>query len=115
MLLNKEGYWRSKLHPRLPIPKHKGSGWKGRADFLRDYWYAKRKATRKVSNDENHICLCCGQVASNIEYTLGEWQWPDSYEHYIKIHGVRPTDEFIRFIKAASADRSNKRVSIIDL
>ncbi len=33
------------------------------------------------------------------EYNNGDWVWPEDFAfHYVKMHRVKPSDEFLRFI-----------------
>lgn len=42
-----------------------------------------------------------GEGLGCAEYELDDWAWPGDFaEHYVRTHRVKPTDEFITFVKS---------------
>jgi hypothetical protein len=100
----KEGFWYSEWEPHLPMPI--GSGWLGQeAKTLA----AKLEAVEKWAKCEGYMgsswCRLCpstsprGRMNGSHEYELDGWTWPEGLIHYIRIHNLKPSDEFIVFIE----------------
>lgn len=42
-----------------------------------------------------------GEYLGCIEYELDAWSWPGDFaEHYVRTHRVKPSDEFLTFVKS---------------
>jgi len=44
------------------------------------------------------ICDSQGRDMGYREFHVGDWVWPEGYRHYIEVHNVKPSDEFMAFI-----------------
>lgn len=91
------GYWRSQWQPDLPNP----------LDFVdRDWSPAERDrvidhldggqefaAWRGISN-----CRFCNRMNGSRCLTDGIFVWPEGFSHYLREHGVRPDEEFVRWV-----------------
>ena len=45
-------------------------------------------------------CRLCGQKNGSLEYTDGEYVWPEGLAHYVADHAVRLPSEFVRKVDA---------------
>ena len=98
-LKNREGYWRSKSEPNLPLPVAGEVAWKGKRRFL--------EALNKLeaSEDTHHLaykgwstCRICECSNGSSSYSSGNWVWPSGFTHYVITHNVRPSLAFQEFI-----------------
>lgn len=102
----KEGFWYSKDEPNLPKPKQmkETSEWvskKRPRKFSILLSHVEKKAICKGSKGSS-ICRICKNRNGSRTFFYKNWEWPDGLMHYIKNHNVKPSKEFIRFIKANS-------------
>lgn len=63
--------------------------------------YVEKKAICKGSKGSS-ICRICKNRNGSCTFFYKNWEWPNGLIHYIKDHNVKPSKEFIRFIKANS-------------
>lgn len=103
---NIEGYWYSKSHKDLPMPvetKDPDSKW-----ISHKYQFLKRldKAEELAEVDSfkgSSSCRICGCRNGSKEFRLRyksvTWKWPSGFRHYLIEHNVKPSKEFIKFIK----------------
>lgn len=82
------------------MPVENAEPWVGQSEFLAKLnlveEMAKRTAYRGLS-----LCRCCRAINGSVTYEHGGWEWPSGFRHYVDAHNVRPTDEFIEFVKKA--------------
>jgi len=43
-------------------------------------------------------CRVCGQNNGSLEFTDGYYFWPEGFEYYVREHGVRLPDSFVRHV-----------------
>ena len=53
------------------------------------------RATVKTSYRGMAQCRVCSKFLGNSDMTIGSFEFPSKYEHYVTEHGVRPPEEFI--------------------
>lgn len=41
-------------------------------------------------------CRCCGKMNGSREFSYKGWNWPEGFRHYIEIHNVVPSAEFLK-------------------
>lgn len=92
----KEGLWRSRIEPDLPMPVT-DVDWPERAAFLERLEAVERDA-RKSHYKGFSICRVCDEVNGSSSFTLDGWEWPDGLAHYLRDHGVRPSADFEAFV-----------------
>jgi hypothetical protein len=95
-----EGYWRrTSLEDEsgLPFPVSESKPWKGRDTFLAALARKEEMAEEVVYRGWSS-CRLCNSANGHSEYWLDPWKWPEGLRHYVELHNVRPTDEFVSFI-----------------
>jgi hypothetical protein len=115
-----ESYWRpsrtSKIEDsegvRLPYPKkYKGSPWQTKDIFIKKLQDTEKKLkTEKkyteYEKSEYKDCLLCDK--KNVTkgfFQINKFRWEDGLIHYITVHDIKPSDEFIDFIFRYQLDR----------
>jgi hypothetical protein len=93
------GYWRSETHPEWPDP----------ADLVDPQWDAQERHMVTMYLASGTIartymgfspCRLCGRQNGSLEYTDGEFIWPEGLAHYLDGHAVRlPTALVSRVIE----------------
>ncbi len=93
-----EGFWRKTEaeNSKLPWPISSPS-WPGREAFLARLTLVQKSATG-VDYMGYSACRLCGKQNGASQYTLGNWTWPEGFEHYVREHDVRPSAHFERFV-----------------
>lgn len=95
----REGFWKSDAEPDLLMPVAQDESWKGQGAFLTLLLgvelFTKSTAFRGMS-----ICRICKTWNGNATFELDGWEWPSGLAHYIKEHNVKPSNDFIEFIRA---------------
>jgi len=93
-----EGYWYSKYSPQYPMPI--------KNVLTQDQSNTIYKLIKKRERSANKI-LYRGFSHSRIddsrlgcaEYETDTWRWPGDFAgHYVLKYGVRPSDEFLKYI-----------------
>lgn len=97
MLRNKEGFWWSKSEPKLPHPIPLKRAWPGKAPFLRMLDRAEISASVERFRGFS-TCRVCSVRNGISEFRTDEWSWPSGLRHYIEVHNVKPSPEFIAYI-----------------
>jgi hypothetical protein len=117
-----ESYWRNnkKENDRdsfgklFPFPEEKHKKWAGQEQFL-EQLKNKEKNIKLVKFNRNKNCLLCNKKnINNGKFIDAEFIWEDGLKHYIEIHNIKPTDEFIEFIYLykliTNKNQLNKRI-----
>lgn len=104
----REGFWRSSMEPDLPMPVP-DPNWTGGPDLLAALAIVERRATphrfRGVSR-----CRICDRGNGNTTFELDGWEWPSGLAHYVRDHGVRPSDDFVAFVLNRAGGVATARV-----
>jgi hypothetical protein len=92
-----EGYWYSRHTPQFPKPVPNDQPWEGQAEFL------KALSKKEVGGPQHRfkgfsLCRICECINGSTEYESGEWSWPSGLRHYVEVHNVKPSDEFIEWV-----------------
>lgn len=95
----REGFWRSVDEPHLPEP-HIDVDWADRDRFLSRLAELERQANT-ITFRGFSICRICGNRNGSATNSLGAWEWPSGYGHYLRDHGVRPSPGFEAFVNHA--------------
>lgn len=120
--LNQEGFWYSKTEQHYPMPVHTDiehplkhriiKAYKALLDedrfnphrddsfrtnknviFYRGSSYCRICASDKQYDKVNNkILLSMGSR----QYVLNGWEWPEGYLHYIEVHNVMPSKEWLK-------------------
>ena len=92
-----EGYWNNTAnrYPEYPMPVQADEPFENKCEILKLLTTAENRAVvnhyRGWSN-----CRCCGTHNGSTEFALGGWLWPEGFRHYVEVHNVKPTDEFLK-------------------
>jgi hypothetical protein len=93
-----EGFWRA--HPdeesKLPWPVPVDR-WPARAAFLDSLSYIEAIADRIAYRGYSR-CRICGCQNGYESFRWADWEWPAGLRHYVELHQVRPSAEFVTFI-----------------
>lgn len=101
-----EGFWRQRPDPvgdrwrddDLPWPL-RTADWSQRSEFLDALLLVESHAESVSYRGWSNCRLCCRENGSR-SFTLGEWEWPEGYRHYIVEHHVRPSVAFEQFVNS---------------
>lgn len=96
----REGFWRSSMEPDLPMPVA-DVDWPQRDAFLTRFAQVEGKARRLAYRGMSR-CRVCGKSNGCETLSYRNWEWPSGFLHYLRDHGVKPSDDFIAFIDANS-------------
>lgn len=66
--------------------------------FFRKLRKAQKKATKKFYKGYSKCRVCGLENNGNVEYKIGNWKWPQGYEHYLIEHNFIPRVSFYYFI-----------------
>lgn len=95
----REGFWRSDAEPDLPMPVT-DVDWPERDRFLWRLEQLERQAKTTAYRGFSR-CRVCGHPNGSATLSLGAWEWPSGYMHYLREHGVRPSASFEHFVDSA--------------
>lgn len=98
----REGFWRSSMEPDLPMPIP-DVAWAERGAFLKRFEQVEGKA-QSLSYRGMSRCRVCGKPNGCATLSMTGWEWPSGLLHYVRDHGVKPSDGFIAFVDANSHD-----------
>ena len=117
-----ESYWRNNkkdddndsFGKLFPYPEENIKKWSGQDQFL-EQLINKEKNIKLSETNRNKNCLLCNKKNINKgRYYDSEFVWEDGLKHYIEIHNIKPTDEFIEFIylykPITNKNELNKRI-----
>jgi hypothetical protein len=121
-----ESFWRSKKSSRsydsndklLPYPKANVK-WQNRKMFIEKLKqvesYLKTSRSKYIQYDKEDYkdCLLCDKkhITKGL-YDMNRIRWEDGLEHYISIHKIRPSDEFVdRVFKFTLGRRIKSRIT----
>lgn len=94
----REGFWFSESEPDLPRPKARAKPWYGQDHFLKTLCRLEYRLVPKLFKGSSE-CRVCGRKNGSGEYDHGGWVWPTGLYHMIKAHNVKPSAEFVYFVK----------------
>ena len=80
---------------------------KGKHPFLALLAIVQSKSGRRHFKGWS-TCRICGKRNGSTTFTYKGYSWPEGYEHYISAHNVRPTQDFVDFIKANAGGKKFK-------
>ena len=59
----------------------------------------KEKTAKEIGYKGSSESRITGERLGSHEYQTDEWIWPEDFApHYVLVHGVKPTDEFLEYI-----------------
>jgi hypothetical protein len=122
-----ESYWRllkndnsdrDSFGKLFPYPQGNIKKWSGQDQFL-EQLSNKEKNIKLLETNRNKNCLLCNKKNINKgKYNDAEFIWEDGLKHYIEIHNIKPTDEFIEFVYLykliTNKNQLNKRIIKFD-
>lgn len=95
-----EGYWNDGSKGcKLPFPKPSPSSWPGKGKFMAALVKRQKECPEPKACKGSSTCRLCGikNGSSSYEHPDG-WHWPDGYMHYVKVHNVKPSEAFHKFV-----------------
>ena len=93
----KEGFWKSRFEPDLPMPIANDLPWDGQETFLKAFWKKERGASVLQAKGFS-LCRVCRCINGSEEYHRDDWEWPSGLRHYVEEHNVKPSEEFIAWV-----------------
>ena len=104
-----EGFWRARLDEESELAwPVSARDWPERSTFL-SALTAVEATTERVGYRGFSMCRLCGCRNGHESLTLGHWEWPTGFRHYVEAHDVRPSEEFVKFIMEAGASAVRTR------
>lgn len=98
-----EGYWYSQYETQWPKPIPNALT-ESEAGEIFSLIKKKEKEMRRVGYKGYSKSRFTGERLSSYEFESKEWVFPELFaEHYVLLHRVRPTDEFLKFIGYAGS------------
>lgn len=98
-----EGFWWSEREPHLPKPVSSDVDFEGKAAVVealekleKNIYTHKDRAGTCVYFKGWSTCRCCGAENGSAEFSYKNWKWPDGLAHYVKVHNVKPSDDFLK-------------------
>lgn len=108
-----EGYWWSEQTPEYPKPtinvltKPQASFYCSLIQTIQN----DRRACRELICKGMSFSRITGETLGCKEYVTSEYRWPcDFPTHYVKEHRVRPSDDFIMFLRKYVRDMKDKNL-----
>lgn len=100
------GYWRSREVPDLPDPAlYVDLEWRRSSPDVMPVWLHLVGAEARISWMGFSWCrLGCRYVNGSQCLSDGRYMWPSGFAHYVMAHGVRPPDEFVRYVLQTRSD-----------
>ena len=112
----KEGFWYSEYEPDLPMPVPNDSPWVGQEGFIKalDRIESRLNALAMGPGGDIYVlsfrgwsqCRVCNCGNGSTQFLLRHWTWPEGLRHYIEVHNVKPSPEFIDLIMQDSRRRA---------
>lgn len=106
-----ESYWRKDKKDKttdsrnniFPLPKASDEPWQNQEMFINKLYgteliLKKRKLFEKYGKDSDRYphCLICKKKNINTGlFTLNKLRWEDGLSHYISVHNIKPSEDFI--------------------
>ena len=99
----REGFWYSNdsenRHFPKPVPHERSMG--GQKTFLSKMEGVESRCDVRHYKGWSE-CRLCGERVGSREYRHKGWVWPEGFRHYILVHNVRPSAEFVNFMNGRS-------------
>jgi hypothetical protein len=94
-----EGYWWSKHEKNLNFPKPiaQEEPWKGQLEFLSKLIKLENELNQNLYRGMS-TCRVCHCWNGNGEFNHKGWRWPEGLRHYIEVHNVKPSSDFINMV-----------------
>jgi len=93
-----EGYWYSEHEPQYPMPVPNELTVE-EANIIYKLIQDKEREARKATYRGWSVSRITGERLGSREYQTDSWKWPaDLGTHYVLLHQVRPSDEFLQYI-----------------
>jgi hypothetical protein len=97
----------------FPWPKHVDKQWNNQNTFLEKLKQIEEylSSINRFSKENIRECLLCDQKhVSDTTFNLNNIIWNNGLSHYIKMHNIKPSDEFMDIIYKYITVKSNKIV-----
>ncbi len=104
----KEGFWKASNDPLVnAMPWEHDTAWPEATDVpVSEDVLRKLDVAERLAKVEEFLgwsrCRLCGIRNGSRELSLHGWTWPCGYRHYLQVHDVHPTKEFVRFLESVS-------------
>lgn len=97
-----EGYWNDRYnsYPEYPMPVANVLT-KDEANEIADMIEKCQTMATETRYRGITVSRITGEYLGCAEYELDDWSWPGDFaEHYVRTHRVKPTDDFLTFVKS---------------
>ncbi len=93
-----EGYWWSEQEPHFSRPQvNSFKAYQEKLFVLTELDI--RTAKSNITHFKGYsTCRICGCRNGSQAHTLDGWVWPEGFRHYIDVHNVKPSAEFIEWL-----------------
>lgn len=65
-------------------------------DSVVEYLNSGKRVAMWMGSSDCRICGCCN---GNTDLSDGNYIWPMGFSHYVKVHNVKPPEEFLEHVK----------------
>lgn len=94
-----EGYWWSTREPHFPKPEHSKIPFENKNDIVNKLKAVQSNRRVRMTHFKGiSTCRCCKAANGSGEYSHKNWKWPEGLLHYIEVHNVKPSEQFIKEI-----------------
>jgi hypothetical protein len=86
---------------KFPVPYENKNKWIYSDEFINKLKILEeilKKSEKYLKFENKKKCLLCDESYGYGTYKLNKYIWEDNLTHYIKIHNIKPPEEFIDFI-----------------
>lgn len=94
----REGFWKSKTQPHLPVVRLRKKPWRNVRVFLTRLREVESQLAKKHHFKGFSSRRICNDNNGSVTYEHGGWLWPSGFAHYVERHNVRPSLAFEEFI-----------------
>jgi len=82
----------------FPWPKEANIEWQNKDAFL-NRLVDLQEGLESVAYESPRDCILCDKIGVSTKlYELNHRRWQDGLEHYIRVHNIKPSNEFIDFV-----------------
>lgn len=93
------GFWESDEEPMTKVD----FGWDpAERALVAEYLKKGEVANRWLGSAYCRMGCMNGRMWSEMgsrDFTDGTWIWPEGYPHYLEVHGVKPPESFVKWVK----------------
>lgn len=96
-----EGYWWSEREPQYPKPVEVKEPFPDKEKVVAAFKDLEKELYRHKKGNCVYYkgfstCRCCKMLNGSMEFSYKNWTWPEGLLHYVEVHNIRPSDDFVR-------------------